>query len=556
MTENDAHRPDELDPLDTPTTQLPPPGTASSTNPTPASGPESPVTTGPPSFTEPANLPPDHTVDDLPPHHDGGPSTKDRLNTPQHDHHAGDVPEWPTMPAPDDRGWPVLGGGLSQLTKGIGDFFGLGRSKDVPEDDSDPLASFQTDLDMSSFGPASGASPSVGRESQTGGETCRICGGPIGFDGYCIGCGAKAPTEREHFTETPAAWLAGVCDRGIAHARNEDAMALAADPLPGSWAAMIVCDGVSASAGSDVASLAAARVARDELLAARAQTDSQDPEPRVTRAFTDAILMANQAVVTNSDPDSHNPASCTFVGALVDQNTVWVSNVGDSRAYWFDDAGVAQMLTLDDSIAQERIADGAERGFAESAFGAHTITRWLGVDATDLDPRVTRLDPAADGWLLVCSDGLWNYASEPTALAAVLREQLRQAASPPQPLQIARGLVRWANQQGGSDNITVALARIAALPRPVAQRSLTDTDVGVDPDEAADDLNDHVFAATDALEVAAQMDPFEQDPDAVPDPATVPAAQPVPAHHSAPTPAPQSDLTRSATPDPEFVPVS
>src|SRR5690606_35188475 len=62
---------------------------------------------------------------------------------------------------------------------------------------------------------------------------CRECGGEIGEDGYCQTCGAKAPRERDHYTEQPASWAAAVCDRGIRHHRNEDASAIAADPEPG-----------------------------------------------------------------------------------------------------------------------------------------------------------------------------------------------------------------------------------------------------------------------------------------------------------------------------------
>ena len=34
---------------------------------------------------------------------------------------------------------------------------------------------------------------------------CANCGGVIGADGYCETCGTKAPTERDHYTEHPAA---------------------------------------------------------------------------------------------------------------------------------------------------------------------------------------------------------------------------------------------------------------------------------------------------------------------------------------------------------------
>ncbi len=65
---------------------------------------------------------------------------------------------------------------------------------------------------------------------------CQSCGGVIGPDGYCETCGTKAAKARDHYNEQPGPWVAGVCDRGIRHSRNEDAMAIAADPEPGSRA--------------------------------------------------------------------------------------------------------------------------------------------------------------------------------------------------------------------------------------------------------------------------------------------------------------------------------
>jgi hypothetical protein len=84
---------------------------------------------------------------------------------------------------------------------------------------------------------------------------CLECGGVVGEDGYCTKCGTKAPSPRDHFEESPADWVAGVCDRGLRHVRNEDAMALLAD---GERAVLVVCDGVSNTDQSEVGSLAAA----------------------------------------------------------------------------------------------------------------------------------------------------------------------------------------------------------------------------------------------------------------------------------------------------------
>ena len=107
-------------------------------------------------------------------------------------------------------------------------------------------------------------------------------------------------------------------------------------------------------------------------------------------------------------------------------------------------------------MAQEFIEQGMPRAEAEAMPKAHAITKWLGSDAVEVIPRTGVLRPSGEGWLLVCSDGLWNYASEPVALA----EQLVAAAAvDPSPLAIGRALVTWANAQGGQDNVTVALAR-------------------------------------------------------------------------------------------------
>ena len=62
------------------------------------------------------------------------------------------------------------------------------------------------------------------------------------------------------------------------------------------------------------------------------------------------------------------------------------------------------------------------------------------------------------GWLLVCSDGLWNYASEPDRA----RGADRARRAPPTRSRSRWHLVAFANAQGGQDNITVALARVEA----------------------------------------------------------------------------------------------
>lgn len=321
-------------------------------------------------------------------------------------------------------------------------------------------------------GTPSGATPPEASSAQSpapstevaGSPSCHECGGDVADDGYCTQCGSRAPNPRNHYTEQPAPWVAAVCDRGVRHTRNEDAVALAAGPEPASHAVLVVCDGVSSSTDSDVASLAAARAARDVL-------SRSGPQPSgavgtrvaaITKALVLAADAANEAVIAHTTTGPGNPASCTFVAAVVDLPGLVVGWVGDSRAYWLPDDGIPRLLTTDDSFAAEQIAEGVPRATAESGPQAHAITRWLGVDAPDHTPRTLSLDLGQPGWVLVCSDGLWNYCSEASDLAALVAEASR--ASGAAPLALAGALVDWANAQGGQDNITVALARIDIDP--------------------------------------------------------------------------------------------
>jgi serine/threonine protein phosphatase PrpC len=302
--------------------------------------------------------------------------------------------------------------------------------------------------------------------------TCGQCGGTIAADGYCVDCGAAAVKQRDHWSESPSGWLGGVCDRGIRHHRNEDAMALAAGPDPGDLGVLVVCDGVSSAADSDVASLAAARAARDILAAPQAGPSSTASRIHGwTRRLATAAEAANDQATavarTSAATDAGaSPPSCTFVAAVVDGPLLVTGSVGDSRAYWLPDGGTPQQLSADDSWAAEQIALGMPREEAENAPLGHAITRWLGIDSPNHEPRCKAIQPEGAGWLMLCSDGLWNYASTADAIGRVFTETI--AATGPDPTRLAGELVTWANAQGGRDNITVALARI---PAPANQSS-------------------------------------------------------------------------------------
>lgn len=303
-------------------------------------------------------------------------------------------------------------------------------------------------------------------------RACVYCGGSIADDGYCELCGKPAQSERDHWQEAPAAWVGGVCDRGIRHEINEDAMSLAADPQAGQFAVLVVCDGVSSTPGSDKASLAAAKAATALLAAGRA-SDLADghadefAQARWSGRMIEAGERASAAIyeAIGEMAARTNPPSCTFSAAVIDGPLVVVGQVGDSRVYWIADQGKSRQLSTDDSWSQEMMAHGMSRQQAENAPQAHSITRWLGADSPDEVPHVVPTYPTGAGWILVCSDGLWNYCSDADDLAQLVHRVVGMVGT--NPVQVASSLVDWANEQGGQDNITAALARFdSVVPTP------------------------------------------------------------------------------------------
>lgn len=297
---------------------------------------------------------------------------------------------------------------------------------------------------------------------------CADCGAPdaeIDGDGYCNQCGKKQPSARDHI-ELSRHGIAGASDKGHVHAQNEDAMAFARSTNgDGGWVA-IVADGVSSSQRAEVASQVAVDAANAKLAPAL-----DDPSTTLAEAIAcaaDEALVAVANVSWNKNRRDLGAPACTLaVAAWRPGDALTVLSVGDARCYWFGLDGASECLTDDDSWAAEQLAQGADRNVVEADNRAHAITRWLGVDAPPLDHHTIAFDKiSAGGRVVVCSDGLWNFASG----ADELRSQFRDRDTL---TDAARYAVQFANDAGGHDNITVVIATI-----PPASDASTGADDG------------------------------------------------------------------------------
>jgi serine/threonine protein phosphatase PrpC len=316
---------------------------------------------------------------------------------------------------------------------------------------------------------------SIDIHEEAGIHPCSSCQSPVFDDeSYCEACGtltveasaidAAGRTRIGDRHELDLGAIAGVTDRGHRRHRNEDAMAVA---TVNGRSIAVVCDGVGSTANPDQAARAAADTVLDVLAPILSAPEWPD-DVALERLFREAFLEALRAVlrVSGDEPGGHELSpSTTLVAAVATPQRIVVGNVGDSRAYWLGSAS-SQVLTIDDSWAQENIAGGTAPEVAYADREAHTITRWIGADSDSVEPSMSTFGVTEPGALVVCSDGLWNYFDEPERL-----NQLIPRGTTPSPIETARRLADAALDAGGGDNVTVVVAPLG-VPVPARESSI------------------------------------------------------------------------------------
>jgi PPM family protein phosphatase len=264
--------------------------------------------------------------------------------------------------------------------------------------------------------------------------------------------------------------VAAMSDRGQRRARNEDAVLGQVWTVPGHDEPIVVlavADGMGGSHGGEIASAVALSTAQRELRTqvetGRIEAGHRDaglgPDDAAwlgaLRAAFTAVTAALRARAI-AEPELIRMGT-TLTCLILDRGRIVFGHVGDSRALLFRD-GVLRQLTRDHNAAADLVASGRlhpdEAATHRSRF---VLTRWLPpVDPDPEPPEVGSLAAVAGDVLMVCSDGLHALVRSDD-LAAVLST----ASGVDEPLDAtAARLVTAANGNGGTDNISVALAAI------------------------------------------------------------------------------------------------
>ena len=241
--------------------------------------------------------------------------------------------------------------------------------------------------------------------------------------------------------------------RGAVRANNEDTIAL------GSWvrsAAMaaperlehevadgaplvaLVADGMGGHAAGEVAS----RVAAERLVEQAARAVDEAALAGLLRAVNDELFELMRA-----RPGLAGMGT-TVAGVVVLPAACLVFNVGDSRVYRSDAAGLVQLST--DDTPGPKLADGRT-----AAIPSHLITQTLGGDFHDeVVPHVLREPLDQPRRYLICSDGLSDLLGR-DEIEALLADDLAASVT---------ALFEAAMARGGRDNVSLILLEVRREP--------------------------------------------------------------------------------------------
>jgi len=241
---------------------------------------------------------------------------------------------------------------------------------------------------------------------------------------------------------------------GLERSHNEDTLFVmqgnseGEESLP-NFGLFIVADGMGGHRAGEVASAisvrkVAHRITQDTILHLFDEQNSAEIPP-IQDLVRQAIEVANDAVVERVPG-----GGTTLTVALLLGNYLTIGHVGDSRASIISDNG-SKAITRDHSLV-ERLRELGQLSEEEAATHPqrNVLYRAIG-QGTNLEVDVVSHPVPSDGYMLLCSDGLWGVVEEDDIQNIILNSSHPQIA--------CEQLIQAANAAGGPDNITAVLVQ-------------------------------------------------------------------------------------------------
>jgi protein phosphatase len=238
----------------------------------------------------------------------------------------------------------------------------------------------------------------------------------------------------------------GQTDVGLRRQKNEDSFLVNSD-----LGLFLVADGMGGHKGGDLASSMAVDIMQS-CVSVQMKKTLESFSPR--DLLIDGYLQASQQIFHKShieQPELQGMGT-TLVSAFYHLGTLFIGNVGDSRAYLIRDGKMWQ-LTEDHSLLNEHIKAGFIRDTEIAQFQAkNVITRSVGFEREALCDVIERKVEVGDRYMM-CSDGLSGL---------VVPERLLEICKIPNIQEAANTCIEEAKKNGGDDNITVVMIDITA----------------------------------------------------------------------------------------------
>jgi protein phosphatase len=148
----------------------------------------------------------------------------------------------------------------------------------------------------------------------------------------------------------------------------------------------------------------------------------------------------------------------TLTMAYVIWPRLYVVHAGDSRCYLYRSSKLEQ-ITKDHTIAEKMVDQGKlTPEEAEESAWSNVLWNAVGGGSDEISPEVYKAELQKGDILLLCTDGLTKHLSDGT----IVETLTRPLTGPRESVQAkAQKLIDMANQDGGTDNITVVIAQFS-----------------------------------------------------------------------------------------------
>lgn len=247
---------------------------------------------------------------------------------------------------------------------------------------------------------------------------------------------------------------ASLTDPGRVRDHNEDC--IESRPEIGLY---VLADGMGGYNAGEVASGMATSLIADGLQEAWRPRDvermgREDAKVLAEKLIREQITRSNSAIFTTSQ---NNPECAgmgtTLVVTLFHDNFLAVAHIGDSRLYRLRGENMEQ-VTRDHSLLQEQLDSGLiTPEEAKLSQNKNLVTRALGIDPA-VEPEIHVYETQVEDIYLLCSDGLSDMVDDEEVRLTLITLKTN-------PTLTVQQLVQAANDNGGRDNISAMLIRVA-----------------------------------------------------------------------------------------------